>query len=251
MIFIILFLIGIIFGSFLNVVIDRIPRRETILIGRSHCEYCSHPLSWYDLFPLFSFLFLRGKCRYCHKFIGWKYPIIEITSGLVFTLLPFFIPITQTFLFLITLAILLNLVVIFYTDLFSGIIPDIILIILFALTIIRIILFHINLPNSLLSCILAGLFFLLLFAGTKGRGMGFGDVKYAFIMGLLLGFPAIILGLYAAFLTGAAIALILVIARRKSFASAIPFGPFLVLGTVAAFLWGSYLWVIFLHLLNL
>lgn len=246
----ILFFIGIIIGSFLNVVIDRIPRGETIWFGRSHCEYCQHVLSWYDLFPLFSFLLLRGKCRYCHKFIGWKYPIVEATTGVLFVLALLTTPLTSIVLIL-NLFVLGSLTIILYTDLFSGIIPDSVLVLLFFFTILRVFVLHQNILNCLASGICAGLLFLFLHVVTRGRGMGFGDVKYAVIMGALLGFPFIIAGLYIAFLTGAVLALILVIVKKKTFASAIPFGPFLVLGTVVNFFWGSYVWAFFLHLLNL
>lgn len=251
MIQIILFFIGSLIGSFLNVVIDRLPRGEGILMGRSHCDFCGHTLAWYDLVPFFSFILLHGKCRYCKKFIGWKYPIIEFTTGLSFAFMSFFIPVNQFIFFILSLFILSLLIIIFFTDLFSGIIPDSVIAVLGVASIARIIFFHQNILSTVIGSLVTGLFFFLLYIGTKKRGIGFGDVKYAFIMGLLLGFPQVILGLYIAFLTGASIAFILIIGKRKTLKSAVPFGPFLVLGTLCMLFTGKYLWSIFLHLLNL
>lgn len=246
---ILFFIFGIIFGSFFNVVINRLPRGESIIKGRSHCEYCKHTLSWYDLIPLFSFLWLKGKCRYCHRFIGIEYPVIELTTGIAFVVVgaAFYL---QPVLLVCMLAIVSLLLIIFYTDLFSGIIPDSLVILLSVLAILRIVLLSLPLIPFLLTSVGAGLFFLGIFLLTKGRGIGFGDVKYACAMGLLVGFPYIITGLYIAFLTGAAVALILVIARKKAFKSSIAFGPFLVVGTLANIFWGTQLWTIFLKILG-
>jgi prepilin signal peptidase PulO-like enzyme (type II secretory pathway) len=95
--------------------------------------------------------------------------------------------------------------------------------------------------NYLISTIGASLFFLLLVLITKGKGMGLGDVKYGAFMGLLLGYPGIVVGLYTAFLTGALVGVILIIAKKRKFGQIIPFGPFLVLGTVVAMFWGNQL----------
>lgn len=247
---ILFFLLGIIFGSFLNVIIDRLPRSETIIKGRSHCEYCHHTLAWYDLVPLFSFLFLKGRCRYCHKFIGLQYPLIELTTGSAFLLIGnafYFSPI----LLLLMLAIVSSLIVIFYTDLFSGIIPDAVLFVLGIVALLRIAITGGSFVFALLSGLGVGLFFLLIFLFTKGKGIGFGDVKYAVVMGLLIGFPNIIVSLYVAFLTGAAVALILVLVGKKRFKGQIAFGPFLVLGTLAGIFAGNILWTFFLHILGL
>lgn len=248
---ILLFVIGIFFGSFFNVLIDRIPREEGFMVGRSHCDFCGHTLSWYDLIPLVSFFSLKGTCRYCHRFIGWKYPVIELTTGFSFA----FVALQSIpFSFLETILLLgitSCLLIIFYTDLFSGIIPDIILAVLFLLEIIRFFVVQQSLFPVLFSFLGAGLFFLFLFLVTKRKGIGFGDVKYAFVMGLLLSFPGIVIGLYIAFLTGALIALILIVGRKKTFGSTISFGPFLVLGTFIALFWETPLWELLKHIIGL
>lgn len=240
-----LFIFGLFIGSFLNVIIDRLPRNETFLKGRSHCEFCKHTLSWMDLIPFVSFLFLKGKCRYCRKKLSLRYPLFEILTATLFVLttlqLQLFIIHYSLFIILFYLFIVSCLIVIFFIDLKDGIIPFQIVIPAILITFIYLIFLS---PASLLSHLFSGLgafiFFLLIFLFTRGRGMGFGDVIYAFFMGILLGFPLIILGLYTSFLTGAIISLILILWRKKKFrGSTIPFGPFLVLGTYLSMLWGE------------
>lgn len=244
-------IIGLFIGSFLNVVIDRLPREETIFVGRSHCDFCHHELAWYDLVPLFSFLFLSGKCRYCKKFIGWKYPVIELTTGFMFALTSILISTGSLVYLCIMLGIVSCLLVIFFIDLFSGIIPDSMLITLGVLAFLRILLLHQAFLPIVLTILGAGIFFVSIFLATRGKGMGFGDVKYACIMGLLLPFPFIIPALYIAFLTGALIALILVMEGKKAMKSTIAFGPFLVVGTIVDIFWGMHLWTLFQKILGL
>lgn len=248
----VVFLIGLFTGSFLNVLADRLPREESAIKGRSHCENCKKTLKWFDLIPLLSFLLLRGKCRHCHSTLSFYYPITELTTGILFVItllftinnfqsiynLQFSIPLIY-YLFIIS-----SLIVVFFADLKYGIIPDKIvfptILVSFFFFFVQPAIFEAGLINHLLSAVGACLFFLALFIGTKGRGMGFGDVKFAFLIGLILGFPKIIVALYVAFLTGALCGIILVLWRRKKIAgTAIPFGPFLVLGTLSALFWGE------------
>ncbi|MBI1919218.1 prepilin peptidase [Candidatus Microgenomates bacterium] len=239
-----IFITGIVIGSFLNVLIYRLPRNLAIL-GRSFCPKCKKKISWQDNIPLLSFVLLGGKCRSCRSPISWQYPIVELLTGILFTLIylsktsplgsPFGHPWGGFWELLFTLFIASSLLVIFFTDLKYGIIPDKIVFPLLILTIIYLFI----IPNSLFlshfwSAIGAAAFFLLLNLVTRGRGMGLGDVKLAFLMGLLLGFPKIIVALYLAFLTGAAVSLILVLIGKKKFGQTIPFGPFLVAGTLIA-----------------
>ena len=235
------FLIGLFVGSFLNVVIDRLPRNESFVKGRSYCESCKHTLSGWDLVPLFSFLYLRGKCRYCHTGLSLKYPLLEGITGLLYVLtyLSFY---QNLYLVVFGIAVINALIIIFFIDLYKGIIPFVIILPMIILTAVYGLLFLSPSENIMhfASALVSFLLFFGLFVGTKGRGMGFGDVVYAFFLGLLLGFPNTILALYIAFLTGAFISLILILLRRKKLrGSTIPFGPFLVTGTFIAFLWGD------------
>ncbi len=244
--FIFIFCLGAVIGSFLNVLIDRIPRGENPLQGRSHCDYCHHKLAWYDLIPYLSFILLRGNCRYCHKFIGWKYPFIELSTACLFLATVVSMSFTSSFDLVRLLYLLLidaSLICIFYTDLFSGIIPDVIIF----PTMLIAGLYVLTTQGTgsmfyLFSAVGALLFFLLLFTITKGRGMGFGDVKFSFLIGLILGWPNTFLSIYVAFLTGAAVAFILILWKKKKLrGSTIPFGPFLVFGTFISLFFGTFL----------
>lgn len=244
------FLFGTVIGSFLNVLVDRIPRNESVIKSRSHCEHCRHKLAWYDLIPVFSYIFLGGKCRYCQKHIGYYYPFVEVLTGVLFVMtLLFAVPDislllaldSRTVLDLLYYLFLIScLIVVVFTDMKYGIIPfkiagaALIVAFLYAL-------FSPYLLSHILSAIATFGLFLFLFLITRGKGLGFGDVVYAFLMGLVLGYPKIIVGLYIAFLTGAIISLILVwTGKKKLKGGSIPFGPFLVGGTILGLFYGDF-----------
>lgn len=234
-----LFLCGLFFGSFLNVVADRLWNGESIVRGRSHCEHCKKPLAWYELLPVISFGLQKGKCRTCGTKLSWWYPFSELLTGIAFAAVglttSLLIPLQLLFLLCLTACLL----VIFFADWKYGIIPFPVVAVGLVLSFVFLLLTD---PSALLWHVVAGIgsggFFLLIFLLTKGRGMGFGDVIYAFFMGFLLGFPAVFVGLYLAFLTGAVVSLILVLLHKKKLhGDTIPFGPFLVLGTYLVLLW--------------
>ena len=248
-----LFVLGLCIGSFLNVLIDRLPQNKPVVFDRSRCDHCRHRLSWYDLFPLLSFILLKGKCRYCHKKISFQYPFLELFTAISFTLMiriirvEFFWPY-----FLFLLIVISGLIVIFFADLKYRIIPDQVLIVLIAASFLFDLFYEQNLLlGHLLAAIVFGAFFLILFLFTKGKGMGFGDVKFAFFMGLFLGYPKIIVAFYLSFLTGAAVSLILILAGKKTMKSTIPFGPFLIVSTIISQFMGNQLWEIFKRFLTL
>ena len=245
----IIFLSGSAVGSFLNSIIHRLKTGESFLLKRSYCPDCKKTLSWQDLIPLLSFLFLKGKCRYCQGKISWQYPLVELLTGLlfVFTLYKFFPVTLGDFLpisyWLLTISFL---IIIFVYDLKYYIIPDKIIYPAIALAIIHnIYQFTINNQQLAISNILAAIsasaFFLAIVLISRGKWMGWGDPKLAFFMGLLLGFPNILVALFLAFLIGAIIGIGLIIFRKKTLKSEVPFGPFLVTGTLIALFWGNNL----------
>ncbi len=243
----ILFIVGICVGSFLNVLIDRLPRNVSVVKGRSRCEFCKKELSFLDLVPLISFFLLHGQCRYCKKPIDSLLPVVELTTGVLFGVTAYYITVINVITIIqlgYYLFIVSSLIVIFFADLKYGIIPDKIVYPAVVVTILFIILnSRFIILNSLLSALGAFLFFLLLFLATHGKGMGLGDVKFAFLQGLVLGWPSILVGVYMAFLTGALSGIILVIWRKKRFrGGTIPFGPFLVIGTIIGLFWGDSIW---------
>jgi len=246
-----MFLLGLAVGAFLNVLIDRLPKEKDVLRGRSYCDHCHHQLVWYDLIPLLSFVFLRGRCRYCQKRISFYNPLVELVTGGMFVWISNRAMEQLSNGVIISLFhyfIISSLIVIFFTDLKYGIIPDKIVfpaIIIAGISNFRAagIAFGDARQFSIFRFLLPGLgaagFFGLLVILTKGKGMGLGDVKLAFLMGLVLGFPKIIVALYLAFLTGALVSAILILSKKKKFGQTIPFGPFLVAGTLAAVFWGE------------
>lgn len=245
------FLLGLSIGSFLNVLVDRLPKGESIL-GRSHCDYCKKKIAWYDLFPLVSFFLIRGRCRYCNRRLSYYYPLVEFLTGLVFvgvflkygSVDIFFNP-PEFGILTAWLVLFSSLIVIFFADLKYRLIPDsmqfMFLVSAFSVRILsqtnaalggwpmRVI-------PELQAGVIAGLFvmapILFLFLVTRGKGMGFGDVKYAFGMGVLLGTKGGYMALYFGFVLGAVVGVALLVAGKKGFKSKIAFGPFLVAATV-------------------
>lgn len=264
------FLFGLVIGSFLNCVIYRMelqenmpkgsPHRKAVsfLRGKSFCPHCKHTLNWQDLIPVFSFLFFKGKCRYCHKKISIQYPLVEIATGLVFLLIfnhstellalvlgqnakdveHFgFLVLSLGFLF----YIVSSLILIFVYDLKHYIIPDKVLFPAIAIVFLYQLIFSFRFLNFnfLLASLGASGFFLIIFLVSGGRWMGFGDVKLAFFMGLFLGYPNILVALFLAFFLGAIIGVGLIFFKNKNLKSEVPFGPFLITGTFLALLWGQ------------
>jgi len=254
MIYVFLFLLGAAVGSFLNVLIDRLPRKEGFLFGRSYCENCRTPLPWFDLIPIFSFFWLRGRCRFCKTRIPLRLLVVEILTGVGFVLL-FWLGKDYHGLYywlLITVYCLLfsSFIVLFFTDLEYGILPDRVVAPAMAATLVwRITPLVLNTRYWILPALGLALFFLFLIAITRGRGMGFGDVKLGFLVGLVLGWPGTLVAAFLAFLLGGLVSAILLVVGRKHFGETVPFGPFLIIGTGIAVVFGSQIWSWYLSLL--
>ena len=236
-------------GSFLNCFIYRMEQGES-LKGRSYCPNCKHTLNWLDLFPVFSFLFLSGRCRYCKKEISWQYPVVEFfTAYLFFLVFKFQLPLSQLVYFgikdVILLALVLyvtsSLIAIFVYDLKHFIIPDKILFPAVGAGLLYQLIFDYNflISNAIFAAFSASLFFFLMFILSRGTWIGFGDVKLAILLGLILGFPNILAGLFLAFLFGAIIGVFLLVLKNKGLKSEVPFAPFLIAGTFLAMFFGQ------------
>ena len=215
-----LFLLGLCSGSFLNVLIWRLndEKAPKFWQGRSLCPRCKHKLSWRDNLPLLSFFILRGRCRYCRKKISWQYPLVELITALTF------VAVGPNG---VNLLIAGSFILIFFSDWIYGLIPDEATVLL---TVIGIVTKFSNWPIGLVGF----LALLTLFVVTKGRGIGFGDVKLIFPLGLLLGFPNILLMFYVTSISGGLYALGLLLLKRKRFGETIALGPFLIIGTITA-----------------
>jgi len=253
------FIFGLIIGSFLNCVIYRLEKDKKIT-GRSFCPKCKHKLSWLDLFPVFSWIFLGGKCRYCSKKISIQYPLVELATAFVFLFLASG-QIELTWRVVVNLLfffyIFSSLIVIFVYDLKHYLIPDIVLFPAIIITaILRVLqVFNLN-PQSLvfwnyfLAVVIASGFFFLIWLVSRGKWMGFGDVKLAILMGLLLGVERVLVALFLAFMLGAIVGIVMMILHKKGLKSEIPFGPFLILGTVIALFWGPIIIKWYMETLN-
>jgi leader peptidase (prepilin peptidase)/N-methyltransferase len=248
-------ILGLIIGSFLNVVIFRL-NTEKNFNGRSKCLNCRKQLSWYELFPLFSFIFLKGRCKHCKTKISWQYPLVELFTGIVFACL--FLKFqdvfnTNTFIFAGTMAYYASmfsmLIVIAVYDIRHKIIPDILALFVGILAFIGLFLFsgfgfnpHIPTVLEFLTGLFISLPFALVWLLSKGVWMGLGDAKLAIGLGWLLGLSRILSGVILSFWSGAIIGILLIVFSKKhSIKSEIPFAPFLVLGSILAFLFELHL----------
>ncbi len=247
------FIFGSILGSFLNVVTLRLPNAQS-LGGRSHCAYCKHALGFLDLFPIFSFLLLLGKCRYCQHSISKRYFIVEFVTGLLFALSTWYVnPVTAVDFILLGkyFLVVAALLVVFIVDLEHFIILDSVLITssIFAV-IINLALdiltkqslgFNSNFIGGIIAALAGSLPFFGIWYFSDGKWMGFGDVKLMLLLGLLLGIPNILVGLMVSILLGGVVSTFLLAFTSKTLKTRIPFGTFLSLGTITAFVYGDKL----------
>jgi prepilin signal peptidase PulO-like enzyme (type II secretory pathway) len=272
---------GLFVGSFLNVVSDRMLQGKSFIKGRSKCNHCQHDLAPIDLIPVISFATLRGKCRYCKGKLAWYYPFSEVLTGLLFVLMAYYSGIFANFNFeshvqFIYLSVIMSLyVVIILTDLKEKIIPDrvvylgVVVAFLFGLFTAlysgytyytqlmdidlgkyliqagflseKVTSLTIMLVRTYISTALIFLFFYSLILLTKGRGMGGGDLKLSLMIGLFNTFPLNIAAIFMGFVFGAVISLLLVFLRIKTLKDTVPFGPFMVAGSIFVMFYGQVL----------
>lgn len=235
-------LLGLLIGSFLNVVIYRVPRGESIVTPGSHCPACGHALRAWEIIPVFSFLIQKGQCRSCQARISWRYPAVELLTGILFFL--------TTFLsvdfemhparLLMNLFFVAMLVALAFIDLDTFRLPDVLTLPLLGIGLLGAFLIPGN-PSgweSLLSALGAGGLFWII-ALVYPQGMGLGDVKLVAAMGAFLGFPGIFLSVFVGSFVGAFLGIILLFVGQKRFRQQIPFGPYLALGAILTMLWGT------------
>jgi prepilin signal peptidase PulO-like enzyme (type II secretory pathway) len=260
-----MFAFGAIIGSFLNVVILRSravtsasPRSfvpaAPVKTSRSHCPHCRQALRWYELVPILSFIWQRGRCRRCRHELSPQYPLVEAAMGLsvlvLFTPLPASV-LTYVAAILASIIIAL-LIILFVIDLRTFLLPDIFVALLGTVTILRIVLplttYHLPLTTSLWGVLIGAGFLALLWLITAGRGIGLGDVKLMVPLGALFGPAATLVLLLGAFITGGAFALALLAAGKATMKTPVPFGPFLA-GMAVLFLLAPQLPAVALSLL--
>jgi leader peptidase (prepilin peptidase) / N-methyltransferase len=248
MIFIIILVYGLLLGSFFNVVGLRVPLKKSIVVPRSSCPTCGHQLKAYELIPVVSYIFQKGKCRGCKSRISPIYPIFELLTGILFALAPTVVGWSGELLVALTLISMFMIIVV--SDIHYMIIPDKILIWFAGIFLLERIFMPLS-PwwDSLLGAVTGFLLLLLIAIVTKG-GMGFGDVKLYALLGFVLGFKLVLLSFFLSTLYGAVIgglALLFRIVKRRQ---PIPFGPFIAAGTLTAYFWGSEIINLYIHFLN-
>jgi len=228
--------LGLVIGSFLNVVIARVPEGKSIWRPGSACPGCGTPIGWIDNIPVLSFLALRGRCRTCGMAISWRYPIVELATGAAFGLA--FHEFGPTLDFAVCAVLLAALIAITGIDLDHQIIPDVIslpgIIVGVAASVLT---ERVSWIDSLIGVAVGGGLFLAIILASRG-GMGGGDMKLGAMLGAFLGWKVGLLAILLGVLAGGAFALYLLFAGRKGRKEAIPFGPFLALGGAVTALWG-------------
>ena len=244
---IILFVTGAIIGSFLNVVIYRLPRQLSIVAPGSHCPRCEQPLKWYDNIPLVSYMLLKGQCRNCGLPIAPRYPTVELLTAVLWVVGG--IQFGVDWPLLPALLLISALVAIFFIDLDHYIIPNVIVL---PVAVIGLAANIAITPGDWWVYLVSGLgaagFFFAVAVLYPG-GMGMGDVKLAGMLGFFLG-TAIMPGLFLGFLIGALTGVYLMASGRRGRKSKIPFGPFLSIGAIIALFYGDRLLELWLNLVQ-
>lgn len=235
--YIIIFLYGIVIGSFLNVCIYRLPQKENIAKVRSHCMNCGYQLRWYDLVPVFSYLCLRGRCRNCKEKISIQYPVIEALNGVLYCIIfaeyGFSI---ETLLYALLFSALITLSVI---DFRTYEIPLGINIFILALGLVRVVTDYTNWLGYAIGLFCVSGFLYLIYLVTKGRGIGGGDIKLMAVCGLLLGWKLVILSFVLGCIIGSVIHLIRMKVSGEGHVLAM--GPYLAVGVMISTLYGERL----------
>lgn len=244
-------LCGLLAGSFLNVVIHRLPRRESVVWPPSHCPACGARLAWRDLVPVLSYLILRGRCRHCGGRISPRYPAVELLTAGLFLVVYITLQaqscgdtgsgarfgwvVAQNLFF--TAALL----AVAFIDAAHRIIPNRLVLWMVAGAVVLVPLAgDVGIVSAVTGAVAVG-GFLLLLAAVTGGGMGGGDIKFAAAAGLYLGLPGVMLGLFLGSLLGTFYGLALILVKKKSRKEPLPFGPFLALGFWLSSLWGGEL----------
>ncbi|MBD3270621.1 hypothetical protein GF376_03785 [Candidatus Peregrinibacteria bacterium] len=257
-----IFMLGASFGSFLSVITNRIINDEKgIILGKSKCPNCNHQLHTIDLFPIFSFFFIKGKCRYCKNKIPLEYPLLEILTALIFLTNYFFLStpafdffveknnITRfSFHFIYLNLICLILIAITFVDLKTKEIPNKFL---YAWLLTCLFAPFISLQNSLISILLALIVNFIFFGGqwliSKGNWLGSGDVYFGIGIALILGFEKFMVAIFLTYLIASIVSLFLITTKTVTRKDTIPFAPFMSIGTLLSLYFGNYIYMWYLN----
>lgn len=231
------FIYGIIFGSFFNVVGLRVPKKKSIVTPPSHCTTCDRRLKFLDLIPVFSFIFLKGKCRGCGSKISGVYPLMEFVTGLLFALSYYQLGFSWEL--VIAILFMSLLVIITVSDIAYMLIPDKVLL-PFAVTllVLRLIVPLDPWWDSLVGAVV-GFGILYIIAVVSKGGMGGGDIKLFFVIGLVLGTVQTLLTLFLAALIGSIIGILILKKSGQGRKTPVPFGPSIAIAAIISYFWGT------------
>lgn len=240
------FIYGLVLGSFYNVVGLRVPKGESIVRPPSHCTICDRNLTAKDLVPVFSYIFLKGKCRGCGTKIHWIYPVIELTTGVLFTFA--YLQLGFTWEFVISLLFISLLIIITVSDIAYMLIPDkILLFFLIPLVIGRFISPLTPWWDSIVGAIV-GFGILLLVAMVSKGGMGGGDIKLFFVIGVVLGTVPSLVTLFLASVIGTIVGIITLKISKQGRKTPIPFGPSIAIAAVISYFYGQAIVDLYINL---
>jgi leader peptidase (prepilin peptidase)/N-methyltransferase len=230
-------LFGLAIGSFLNVVIARVPAGRSLVRPGSACPGCSALLKWYDNIPVLSFLVLRGRCRACGMTISWRYPIVEMVTAVVLVLA--YVALGPSADFAVAVVLLAALIAITGIDLQHQLIPDAITLpgILVGL-LLNLATGRISWVESVIGILVGGGLFVAIILVSRG-GMGGGDLKLGAMLGAFLGWKALLFALFVAIVLGGVVGTVLLVTGLRGRKDPVPFGPFLAAGGAMALFWGE------------
>lgn len=233
------FLLGLIFGSFFNVVGLRLPENIPFANDRSICPHCKHQLSWYENIPIISFAIQGAKCRHCKKGISFIYPVIELSTGILFALS--YSLIGLNFEIITALLLVSMLMIILVSDITYMLIPNRVLLFFLPLFIIIRIVQPLN-PwwSSILGAVIGITLLALIIIVSRG-GMGAGDMKLFGILGIILGVEKVLLAFFLSCMIGAIIGMLLLIFKVIERKQPVPFGPYIVVATLITYFYGEHL----------
>ena len=249
--YLLVFVVGLMIGSFLNVLIHRLPRGQQFVKGRSVCPDCGQTIKWYHNIPLLSYLFLRGKCAYCRKPISFRYPLVELLNGVGY--LYFFWEQGWSIDFGMFVFLTSVLIVIFFIDLDHQIIPDMITLPGIVLGLgVSLAPGGVSPLQSLIGTLVGGaaLYFVALLGDWlfKKESMGGGDIKMAAMLGAFLGWQKVLFIFLASAVIGLVVSIaIMFFSAKLRQTRVVPFGPFIALAALVAIIWGDSLIAYYIH----
>lgn len=234
-------LFGLCIGSFLNVVIYRLPLGQSLATPPSRCRQCGYSLRWFDNIPVLSWLFLRGRCRKCGTSVSWQYPLVELITAALFVLVVWLTPMGP--LVAARLILVCILIALFGIDLEHQILPNVITLPGIVVGLLFSLIAPPGLKDALIGAVLGGGILYAIAAGyylwRREEGMGMGDVKMLAMLGAFLGWKAVLVTLVFASFSGAIVGMGMMAVQRGGMKYALPFGTFLALGAVAAMFAGD------------